>query len=115
MTSRNRYGLAAVATSFLLVLLFATFRSTSTPLQLAPEARESARRACYASVVARLPGARFPHDPSMETRPTGQLFLSGSVDAGGPSQSVRRNYECVLRRDPSGAFVAESVSVWQSH
>ena len=105
----------ALGTGFLLVLLLATLRSTSTPLELAPADRSSAQLACQASVRARLPDARFPHDANIETRGTGHLHLSGSVDAGSPAQSVRRNYECLLRRDRSGDYVADSVLVWQSH
>lgn len=105
----------ALAMCFGLVLLIVTLRSTSTPPDLTLGDRASAEHACRASVRARLPDARFPHDAGVESRGTGRLYLSGSVDAGSAAQAVRRNYECLLRRHSSGAYVVDSVRVWRSH
>ena len=115
MSLTPRYAAIGAGISFLLVLLFVTLQSTSTPLELSTEARASAQRACQSAVRARLPGARFPFDAGIEAREGDRLHLSGSVDAGGPAQAVRRNYECLLRRLDSGAFATDSVVVWQSH
>lgn len=115
MSFDARYAIPALGTCFLLVLLVVTLRSTPTPLDLTTEDRASAQRACRSSVRARLPGARFPHGANVGVREGGRLHLSGSVDAGSPTQAVRRNYECLLRRLDSGAYVADSVLVWQSH
>ena len=105
-------GLGAV---FIAILLFVTLRSTSTPLTSTPEDRSSARDACQRAVRTRVSDARFPHDANVQARDAGRLHLSGSVDGGNGGQAVRRNYECVLHRDGAGAFVADSVRVWQSH
>lgn len=110
-----RFGLAALGACFVLVLLFTTLRSTATPLGLSDGDRASAQRACHAAVRARVPDARFPHDASVAARDDGRLALSGSVDAGGASQAVRRNYACLLRGDGAGTYTPDSVTVWQSH
>lgn len=110
-----RLGILGLAVCFVLVLLVVTLRSTSTPLALSAEDGASAQRTCRDAVRARLPDARFPRDASVEDRGGGRLFLSGSVDAGSPSQAVRRNYECLLRRERPGVYAPDSVRVWQSH
>ena len=97
------------------ILLFATFRSTSTPLRQSAADREVAQNLCRRSVRGQVPDARFPFDANVEQQPTGELRLSGSVDLGPEAEPIRRNYECVLRLDPSGAYVTDSVVVWQSH
>lgn len=112
---RTSYVVVALGLAFSLFLLYTTLRSTDTPLDQAPEDREAAELACRNSVRTRVPDARFPLSSSVERVPDGHLFLSGSVDAGADGQVVRRNYECLLRRDASGEFVADSVAVWQSH
>src|SRR5215218_3027402 len=99
---RTRFAIIGLGTCFLLVLLFVTLRSTSTPLELTAENRASAQRICQAEVRPRMADARFPHDANIEARGTGDLYLSGSVDGGSPTQAVRRNYECLLRRGASG-------------
>ena len=100
---------------FLVVLLYATLRSTSTPLDQAAEDRALAQDACRAGVRAKAPDARFPFDPSVEQQGPGRLRLSGSVDLGLEDQPIRRNYECMLRLNPSGTYTTDSVLVWQSH
>lgn len=115
MSTRTRAALAALGTGFVLVLLFVTLQSTPTPLGLPDGDRAAAQLACHAAVRARVPDARFPHDASVATRDDGRLALSGSVDAGGASQAVRRNYACLLRRDRAGTYAPDSVTVWQSH
>lgn len=112
---RSRYVVASPGLVFVFVLLYSTFRFTDTPLEQPPEDREAAELACHTSVQSRVPQARFPFSASVERRGDGRLFLSGSVDSGPEGQGVRRNYECLLRQDPSGAYVADSVVVWQSH
>ena len=112
---RTPYAIAGAGTGFLLLLLYTTLRTTSTPLQQAPEGRAAAQSVCQNSVRTNLPGARFPFGATVEDRGAGQLRLSGSVDAGSAGQTVRRNYECLVRRDGSGAYVTDSVQVWQSH
>lgn len=115
MTTSTRFAVLGLGASFVLVLLFVSLQSTSTPLDLAPGDRAAAQRSCQGAVRARLPDARFPHDAGVEARDRGRLRLFGSVDAGSASQAVRRNYECLLHRDGSGGFAADSVRVWQSH
>jgi hypothetical protein len=112
---RTSYVVASMGLAFVLLLLYTTFRSTDTPLELPPEDREAAELACRTSVRTRVPHARFPFSASVERHGDGRLFLSGSVDAGTDGQIVRRNYECLIHQDPSGAYVADSVLVWQSH
>jgi hypothetical protein len=96
---------------FVLVLLIATLRSTGTPLEQSAAEREVAQRTCQALVRAQFPEARFPFAATMEVQAVDHLRLSGSVDSG----TTRRNYECLLRRTESGAYVSDSVVVWQSH
>lgn len=115
MTTSARLASLGLGTAFVLVLLFVSLQSTSTPLDLAAADRAAAQRACHAAVRARLPDARFPHSAGVEARDRGGLRLFGTVDAGSASQAVRRNYECLLHPDGSGAFAADSVRVWQSH
>ena len=112
---RTSYAVAGMGLAFVLLLLYTTFHSTDTPLEQPPEDREAAELACRTSVRTRVPHARFPFSASVERHGGGGLFLSGSVDAGTDGQIVRRNYECLLHQDPSGAYVADSVVVWQSH
>lgn len=112
---RTSYVVAALGFAFVLLLLYATLRSTDTPLEQPPEDRKAAELACRTSVRTRVPHARFPLSASVERHGDGRLFLSGSVDAGTDGQIVRRNYECLLHQDSSGAYVADSVFVWQSH
>lgn len=100
---------------FLAVLLFTTLRSTSSPLDQAAEDREVVQDVCRTAVRTRAPDARFPFDANVEQQAPGRLRLSGSVDVGPRTQAVRRNYECILQRSPSGAYAADSVVVWQSH
>ena len=113
--SRTRYAFLGLGTGFLVLLLLATLRSTSTPLELASEDRAAAERSCHSAVRDRVANPRFPHAANVEARTGGVLLLSGSVDGGDPAQAVRRNYECVLRRDGAGSYAADSVRVWQSH
>ena len=113
--SRTRYAFLGAGAGFLVLLLLATLRSTSTPLELASEDRASAERSCHRAVRARIADARFPHAANVESRAGGALYLSGSVDGGVGGEAVRRNYECVLRRDGAGSYAADSVRVWQSH
>jgi hypothetical protein len=101
--------------AFVLLLLYTTMQSTDTPLDQPTEDREAAELACRTSVRSRLPQARFPFSANVERHEDGRLFLSGSVDAGTKGQIVRRNYECLLHQDSSGAYVADSIVVWQSH
>ena len=114
-TGRTSYVVASIGLVFVLFLLYTTIRSTDTPLTQSPEDREAAELACRASVQRRVAHARFPISPSVERHADGRLFVSGSVDAETDGQSVRRNYECLLHQEPSGAYVADSVLVWQSH
>ena len=113
--TRRSYAIAGGVTAFLLLLLYTTLRSTSTPLQQASESRAAAQDVCRNSVRTRISEARFPFDANVEDRGAGQLRLSGSVDVGSTNQPVRQNYECLVRRDDSGAYVTDSVQVWQSH
>lgn len=115
MTASARFAALGLGASFILLLLFVSLRSTSTPLGLAADDRAAAQRTCHGAVRARVADARFPHDASVEARDRGRLRLFGSVDAGSDSEAVRRNYECVLYRDGAGGFAADSVRVWQSH
>ncbi len=115
MTTSVRFAILGLGTAFVLVLLFVSLQSTSTPLDLAAGDRAAAQRSCQGAVRGRLPDARFPHAASVEARDRGSLRLFGSVDAGSASLAVRRNYECVLLPDGAGGFVADSVRVWQSH
>jgi hypothetical protein len=112
---RTSYVVVSIGLAFVLLLLYTTFRLTDTPLEQPPEEREAAELACRTLVQTRVSHAHFPFSASVERRDDGRLFLSGSVDAGTDGQMVRRNYECLLHRDPSGAYVADSVVVWQSH
>ena len=112
---RRSYAIAGGGTAFLLLLFYITLRSTSTPLDQAPESQVAAQRVCQDSVRTLLPEADFPFDASIEERGAGQFRLSGSVDQGSERQTVRRNYECVVRQDSSGTLLAESVHVWRSH
>lgn len=100
---------------FVLVLLYITVRSTSTPLTLSSEDRKAAQSVCHTSVRDRLPDARFPFDPNFEDQGSGRLRLSGSVDSGPDGQPVRRNYECLVANHQSGAYVADSVAIYQTH
>ena len=112
---RTSYVVVSMGLAFVLFMLYTTFRSTDTPLELSLEDREAAELACHTSVRNRVPNARFPFSASVERRGDERLFLSGSVDAGTDGQIVRRNYECILHQGPTGAYVADSVLVWQSH
>lgn len=112
---RTSYVVASMGLAFVLLLLYATIRSTDTPLGQPSGDREAAELACRASVRSLVPQARFPFSANIARRADGRLSLSGSVDAGTKGQMVRRNYECLLHQDPSGAYVADSVVVWQSH
>ena len=112
---RTSYVVASTGLAFVLLLLYTTIRSTDTPLGQPPEDREAAELACRTSVSNRVPQAHFPFSADVERREDGRLFLTGSVDAEAEGQIVRRNYECLLRQDASGAYVADSVVVWQSH
>ena len=112
---RTSYVVASTGLVFVLLVLYATIRSTDTPLDLPAEDREAAEHVCRTSVKSRVPQARFPFSANVESHEDGRLFLSGSVDAETEAQTVRRNYECLLHQDPSGAYVADSVVVWQSH
>jgi hypothetical protein len=112
---RTSYVIASLGLAFVLLLLYTTIRSTDTPLEQPTEAREAAELACRTSVRSRVPQARFPFSANVRLHEDGRLVLSGSVDAGTEAQIVRRNYECLLHQDPSGAYVADSVVVWQSH
>jgi hypothetical protein len=96
---------------FVVVLLVATLRSTGTPLEQSAADREVAQRTCRTLVMAQFPDARFPFAANVEVQGVDRLRLSGSVDSG----ATRRNYECLLRRTESGAYVSDSVVVWQSH
>ena len=98
-------------TLFVVILLQVTLRSTRTPLQQPDADREAAQRTCRMLVRDRIPDARFPAAASVEAHGAERLRLSGSVDEG----ATRRNYQCLLRRDRSGAYVPDSVVVWQSH
>jgi hypothetical protein len=113
--ARTSYVVASMGLAFVLLLLYATFSSTDTPLEQPPGDREAAELACRTSVRRRVPNARFPFSASVERHRDGRLFLSGSVDAGIDGQNVRRNYECLLHQDRSGGYVADTVVVWQSH
>lgn len=112
---RTSYVIASMGLAFVLVLLYTTIRSTETPLEQPPEDREAVELACRTAVRSRVPQARFPFSTNVRLHEDGRLFLSGSVDAGTEGQMIRRNYECLLHQDPSGAYVADSVVVWQSH
>jgi hypothetical protein len=112
---RTSYVIASMGLAFVLLLLYTTIQCTDTPLDQPTEDREAAELACRTSVRSRLPQARFPFSANVERHEDGRLLLSGSVDAGTKGQIVRRNYECLLHQDPSGAYVADSIVVWQSH
>jgi hypothetical protein len=113
---RRIYLGAAVAVGFVLVLLYATFRYTPTPLGQSSELRLAAARECQRAVREGVPDARFPIGASVKGLDGGRLQLSGSVDSGRGSQTTRRNYDCFLSFSPStGEFVTDSVEVWQSH
>lgn len=109
-----RYALTAVACCFVLVLLYATLDSDPTPAVDAA-GRAAAERACERAVSERVPGARFPFSSNLTGYDGERYRLSGTVDAGSPGETVRRNYECVVRADPSGSPVADTMRVWQSH
>jgi hypothetical protein len=96
---------------FVLILLFTTLRSTRTPLEQSAEDRAAAERTCQMLVRERIPKGRFPFAANVEVRGVDHLRLSGSVDEG----ATRRNYECLLRRTGPGAYVSDSIMVWQSH
>jgi hypothetical protein len=112
---RTSRVVVSMGLAFVLLLLYTTIRSTDTPLGQPPEDREAAELACRTSVRSRVRQARFPFSANVARHADGRLFLSGSVDAGTEGQMVRRNYQCLLHQDPSGAYVADSVVVWQSH
>lgn len=114
--ARSSYVWMAVATCFVLVLLYATLRSTPTPLGQSSDDRLAAVRECQSAVREDVADARFPTSPNVTDLGEGRLLLSGSVDSGSETQTVRRNYECYLSPDSSaGAYEADSVEVWQSH
>jgi hypothetical protein len=96
---------------FVLVLLFATLRSTGTPLEQSAADREVAQHTCQTLVRAQFTEARFPFAANTEVQGEDHLRVSGNVDSG----ATRWNYECLLRRTESGTYVSDSVVVWQSH
>jgi len=107
---RNIFVLAGLA-FFVLILLYTTLRSTRTPLEQSAEDRAAAQRTCQMLVREQVPEGRFPFAANVEVRGVDHLRLHGSVDEG----ATRRNYECLLRRTGAGAYVSDSVAVWQSH
>jgi|GEM_PF-5052460 len=109
-----RYALAGAACCFVLALLYATLSSDPAPTADA-EGRAAAERVCERAVSERIPGARFPFSSNLTGHDGERFRLSGTVDAGSPRETVRRNYECVVRADPAGSYVADTVRVWQSH
>jgi hypothetical protein len=112
---RHRYYAFAGVGVFVLLLLYLSIRSTPTPLDQSPDDREAAQRACQTSVLEEVPDGRFPFDANIEDQGEGRLRLSGSIDFGSGAQASRQNYECFLQRGPSGAYTADSVTVWRSH
>lgn len=114
--ARRSYALAGIVTAFVFILLYATFRFTPAPLPLSPEDRLAATRECQRAIGEEIADARFPFEATAQDLGSGGLQLSGSVDSGSRSQSVRRNFDCYLHVNPStGGYVADSTLVWQSH
>lgn len=110
------FGWIGLAALFVLVLLYATVVSMPEP---PPSAEEHdalrAEQACADAVRERVEGARFPFAANAAYLGEARYRLSGVVDAPRGGELVRRNYECVVRYAPPGAYLTDSLRVWQSH
>lgn len=110
---RGRLALVGLAAVFVGILLYTTLRSAPP----APEgaAGVAAERLCEGAVRERVPSARFPIAANARDLGDRRYLLDGVVDSGPDDATVRQNYECLIRRDQAGAYVTDSVRVWQSH
>ena len=111
--TRARYAAGLLAACFIGFLVYTTM--ASAPPAPAERSGAAAERACERAVRDSVAEARFPIAANAADLGGGRYRLDGVVDAGAADQTVRRNYECVIRRDAAGAYVADSVRVWQSH
>jgi hypothetical protein len=111
--SPARLAVAALAACFVGFLVYTTMASAPP----APDAGSGDRAvtACEGAVRDSAADARFPIAANVADLGGGRYRLDGVIDAGPESAPVRRNYECVIRRDRAGAYLADSVRVWQSH
>ena len=112
---RAPYILAGIVI-VLVLLLFATLRTTSTPLGGRDDLVVAATQECQQAIRESVADARFPFQPNVSDREAGQLRLTGSVDSGSGPASERRNYVCYMSVDVErGEYAADSVEVWKSH
>ncbi|MBW3628029.1 MAG: hypothetical protein KY464_01915 [Gemmatimonadetes bacterium] len=110
---KARYVAAVLAACFVGVLVYTTM--ASAPRAPSEQSGARAERACEQAVRDSVAAARFPIAANAADLGGGRYRLDGVVDAGASDQTVRQNYECLIRRDAAGAYVADSVRVWQSH
>ena len=111
---RLPYILAGMAV--VVVLLYATLRTTSTPLGQDSNQLAAATSECQRAIREVVADARFPFQPNADDSRSGQLRLTGSMDSGSGAESERRNYICYLSVDAGrGEYAADSVEVWKSH
>jgi hypothetical protein len=73
-----------------------------------------AEASCLDAVRNSLTDPRFPFSANVSYLGDGRYRLNGTVEAPESGESVRRNYECVVRYDGS-TYRTDSVYVWQSH
>jgi hypothetical protein len=59
--------------------------------------------------------ARFPFPATVTEMGAARYGLHGMVDGRVAGETVRRNYECVIRYAPAEGYRPDSVRVWQSH
>lgn len=116
MSKNSLLGWAAAAVGFLILLAALTvFMAPPAPPSGAAHNADGAEAACTERVLAKAPGSRFPFSANVSYLGDARYRLNGTVETTMAGAMVRRNYECVIRYTQTGAYVADTVTVWRSH
>src|SRR5688500_747245 len=108
--------LAAGGAAFVAVLGYLTLATAPArpPTGIDPNAA-SAETRCRTAIEAQVEDAQSPFSGTATYLGEARYRLQGTVEVPLAAEIVRRNYECVVSYTETGAYRADSVTVWQSH
>lgn len=113
---RNGWLVALAAVLFATWIFYVALSSAppGPPTGVDHNAQE-AERACRLALRDSIPDPIFPFSATPTYLGEGRYQLSGTVDARGDGDGLRRNYECWIRFVEVGSYRADSIQLWQSH
>lgn len=116
MSNRQSIGLGLVVTAgFSALLLHLTLGMQPASSGNALADRDAVEGACTSEMRARLAGALLPFPARLSELDPGRYRLEGVIDATEGGELVRRNYECIVRRNGPDEVRVDSLRLWQSH